>query len=109
MIKVIPISPIERKHCAYCAQPLVPCLWHNHHEVKTEEELQAFQTNRRVIQVRRYWHERKLHHITIKFFPEKESHWGVDGIFCTNKCAQRFAWAAHHAGWRRRVRVTVET
>ncbi len=112
MIKIEPLTPAERDahRCAYCGKHLLPDAWRNSWECKTEEELAQYKTNRRVIQIRREMHTRydhndeviskTLYKIHLKFLPDDDSDWGRDGVFCTGRCAEKFAHAAHRAGYR---------
>jgi hypothetical protein len=36
----------------------------------------------------------------ITYWPEDDRDWGYDGTFCTLRHAQKFALAAHRAGYR---------
>ena len=117
MIKIEPLKPAERdRHrCPNCDRHLVPQAWRNSHVCKTEAELEAFQTNRRVIGVRREMQTytppgidkepvKTLYQIVVRLMPEREQEWGKDGVFCSNNCAIIFAHAAVHAGFRRKFR-----
>jgi hypothetical protein len=118
MIDVTPILPSERIHCAYCAKPLQPqhscrkTFWTGTVEAsgKTpEEQLAAYNTNRRVVRVARTYSPvydsdsnvigRTVHRIEVVHFPEADE-WGLWGKFCGQLCAARFGYAAHCAGYK---------
>jgi hypothetical protein len=110
MIKVEPIRPEERPRCQYCGKPMHP-RHPEQREFKSEAELEAFSTNRRVYAIRRRWNdkldhrfeptgERVLNHIEVSFFPTDKTRWGADGIFCSGDHARSFAYAAIRAGYR---------
>jgi hypothetical protein len=118
-LTVIPISQLERVHCAYCAKPLQP----NNECRKTfysgtieaagrtvEEQLAAYATNRRVVRIARSYHtkrdyntdeviSREVSRIEVVHFPEPHN-WGFWGAFCGQLCAARFGYASHKAGYR---------
>lgn len=123
--QVQPITPQERVHCAYCAKPLQPA----HACRKTfysgtveadgrspEQQLSGYQSNRRVVRVRRSYHQpidyssgrksgpRVTSTIEVVHFPESPDEWGFWGLFCGQLCAARFGYNAHRAGYRIKAR-----
>jgi hypothetical protein len=115
MITVAPLKPEEQRTCAYCGGPMHSTdrkmLFGAGTSQNTEEMVDSFETNRRVIALRKRWHDvrdystdevvgRRLSYAEVTFYPEKESQWGYDGTFCKLKCGWRFARAAHRAGYR---------
>lgn len=110
MIRVEPIKPEERPRCAYCGKGMHP-RYPEQQRFKSEAELAAFSTNRRVYAMRRSmgWRYDRLGNkeptgqvaqIEISFLPTDKSRWGSDGLFCTGDHAKRFAYAALKAGYR---------
>jgi hypothetical protein len=94
MIRVEPLTPAERAahRCAYCGKGLLP------QRIASVSSVHSFRSNRRVIKARpvvnldgEWW---------ITYWPEDDRDWGYDGTFCTLRHAQKFALAAHRAGYR---------
>ena len=109
-VTVSPIRPEERPRCQYCAKPMHPRS-PEQIRVKTEAELEALTTNRRVYVIRRTWKpeldnrleetgRRVLTGIELSIFPDDKLRWGSDGLFCTGEHARSFAYAALRAGYR---------
>lgn len=118
-MKVEPITPSERKHCAYCGKRLQP----NYSCRKTfyastteaagrtpEQQLAEYQSNRRIVRVARRYHTRhnyaddrplgrEVSSIEVVHFPGPAD-WGLWGEFCGQLCAARFGFSARRAGWK---------
>lgn len=115
-VTVLPLQPGEAPRCA-CCNKVMPSktrvTFYNSNGGDPEAQLAAYQTNHRVIALRRKWHHstdwrtdavtKHLSYIELVLFPEAHR-WGYDGVFCTLQCGYRFGVACHQAGNRRQFK-----
>jgi hypothetical protein len=118
-MNVEPITPSERRRCAYCDKPLQPAyacrktFYGCTVEAKgrtPEQQLAEYKTNRRIVRIARKYHQpmdyagnktgpRQTSSLEVVHFPDGDE-WGLWGTFCGQLCAARFGYASHRAGYR---------
>lgn len=115
-VTVLPLQPGEAPRCACCNKVMkstVRKTFYSSMGGDPEAQLTAFQTNDRVIALRRKWGHhwdkddkrvKSLSYIELTLFPTEAHRWGYDGLFCTLQCGYRFGVACYQAGNRRQFR-----